>query len=32
LFDLWPQVLALAGMAVAFLLVARALARRWETV
>jgi len=29
--DLWPQVLALAGMAVVFLLVARALARRWET-
>ncbi|MFO0843851.1 MAG: ABC transporter permease [Gemmataceae bacterium] len=31
-WELWPQVLALAAMAVVFLGVARRLARRWETV
>lgn len=31
-WELWPQVLALAAMAVVFLGVARRMARRWETV
>jgi ABC-2 type transport system permease protein len=30
--DLWPQVLVLAVLTVVFLLIARTLARRWETV
>jgi ABC-2 type transport system permease protein len=30
LWELWPQLLVLAGLAVVFLAVARALARRWE--
>jgi ABC-2 type transport system permease protein len=29
-FDLWPQVLVLATLAIVFLAVARTLARRWE--
>jgi hypothetical protein len=29
---LWPQVLVLGGLTVVFLLVARRLARRWETL
>jgi ABC-2 type transport system permease protein len=31
-YQLWPQVLVLAGMAAVFLVVARLSARRWETV
>ncbi|MHC4306537.1 MAG: ABC transporter permease [Planctomycetota bacterium] len=31
-YELWPQVLVLAGMAAVFLVVARLSARRWETV
>jgi ABC-2 type transport system permease protein len=31
-YELWPQVLVLAGMAVVFLAVARISARRWEAV
>jgi ABC-2 type transport system permease protein len=31
-WDLWPQVLVLAALAVVFLLAARLLARRWEVV
>jgi ABC-2 type transport system permease protein len=31
LWQLWPQVLVLAGLTVLFLLAARMLARRWET-
>jgi ABC-2 type transport system permease protein len=31
-WELWPQVVVLAGLTVAFLLVARVLARRWEVV
>ena len=31
-YELWPQVLVLAGMATVFLIVARLSARRWETV
>jgi ABC-2 type transport system permease protein len=31
-WELWPQVLVLAGLTVLFLAVARSLARRWETV
>lgn len=30
LFELWPQVLVLASLALAFMAVARTLARRWE--
>ena len=30
LWQLWPQVAVLAGMTIAFLLIARRLARRWE--
>jgi ABC-2 type transport system permease protein len=32
LIDLWPQVVVLTGLTVAFLAVARTLARRWETL
>lgn len=32
LLELWPQVAVLSGLAVLFLLTARRLARRWETV
>jgi ABC-2 type transport system permease protein len=32
IYELWPQVLALAGMAAVFLIVARLSARRWESV
>jgi ABC-2 type transport system permease protein len=32
LLDLWPQALVLTGLTVAFLTLARALARRWETL
>jgi len=32
LLDLWPQVLVLIGLTVAFLAAARMFARRWETV
>ncbi len=32
LIALWPQLLVLAGMTIAFLAVARMMARRWETV
>ena len=32
LLDLWPQVLVLGGLSAFFLLVARRLARRWETL
>lgn len=32
LIRLWPQVSVLAGLSVAFLIIARLLARRWETV
>ena len=31
-YELWPQVLVLAGMATVFLIVARLSARRWESV
>jgi len=31
-WELWPQVLVLSGLTVGFLIVARLLARRWETV
>jgi ABC-2 type transport system permease protein len=31
-WELWPQVVVLAGLTVVFLLVARVLARRWEVV
>ena len=31
-WELWPQLLVLAGLTVVFLAVARSLARRWETV
>jgi ABC-2 type transport system permease protein len=31
-YELWPQVLVLTGMAAVFLVVARLSARRWETV
>jgi ABC-2 type transport system permease protein len=31
IYELWPQVLVLVGMAVVFLVVARIAARRWET-
>jgi ABC-2 type transport system permease protein len=31
-WELWPQLLVLAGLTVAFLAAARLLARRWETV
>jgi ABC-2 type transport system permease protein len=30
-WELWPQVLVLLGLTVAFLAAARSLARRWET-
>ena len=29
-WQLWPQVAVLAGLTIAFLLLARVLARRWE--
>ncbi len=32
LLELWPQVAVLAGLTVVFLVIARTLARRWETV
>jgi ABC-2 type transport system permease protein len=32
LIDLWPQVVVLTGLTAAFLVIARTLARRWETV
>lgn len=32
LWQLWPQVLVLGGLTVAFLLAARLLARRWEAI
>jgi ABC-2 type transport system permease protein len=31
-WELWPQLLVLAGLTVVFLVVARSLARRWETM
>jgi hypothetical protein len=30
LWNLWPQVCVLVGLAVGFMLIARLLARRWE--
>jgi len=32
LSHLWPQVLVLGGLAIAFLAIARVLARRWDAV
>jgi hypothetical protein len=32
LIELWPQVLILAALTAVFMIVARLLARRWETV
>jgi ABC-2 type transport system permease protein len=32
MFELWPQLLVLGSLAVVFMMVARLLARRWETV
>jgi ABC-2 type transport system permease protein len=31
-WELWPQLLVLAGLTVVFLIAARSLARRWEMV